>query len=94
MASTPTRTAAGNRPHAATTSAKSGGIALDFALVLCSTPGFSRVKPGLIESCPRDFLYARRAIHGLRRAVFLRRRPASCRFNPVPPPSGQFSSVE
>jgi hypothetical protein len=29
------------------------GTALDFTLVLCSTPGFSRVKPGSFESCPR-----------------------------------------
>ena len=46
------RTAAGSRPHAATTSARSGGTALDFTLVLCSIPGFSRVKPGSFESCP------------------------------------------
>ncbi len=52
IASTPTLTAAGSRPHAATTAARSGGTALDFALVLCSTPGVSRVKPGLLESCP------------------------------------------
>ena len=52
MTTIPARTAAGSRCHAATTSARSGGTALDFTLVLCSIPGFSRVKPGSFESCP------------------------------------------
>ena len=42
IASTLTRIAGGNRPHAATTSTRSGGTALDFTLVLGSTPVFPR----------------------------------------------------
>jgi len=38
MATTPARTPAGNRPHAATTSARSGGTAVDFALVPSGVP--------------------------------------------------------
>ena len=38
MATIPARTASGSRYQTATTSARSGGTALDFALVLCSTP--------------------------------------------------------
>lgn len=52
MARIPTRTAAGRRRQTATTSARSGGTALDFTLVLCSMTGFSPVKPGSFESCP------------------------------------------
>ena len=63
MATIPARTAAGRRWQTATTSARSGGTALDFALVLCSTLGFSRVKPGSFSSCPHHFLHARGAIH-------------------------------
>jgi len=42
IASTPARIAAGNRPHAATTSARSGGTALDFAFVPSGVPGNPR----------------------------------------------------
>ncbi len=52
MASTPTRTVSGRRCQTATTSARPGGTALDFALVLCSMTGFSGVKPGSFASCP------------------------------------------
>ena len=91
IASTPTRTAAGNRPHAATTSARSGGTALDFTLVLCSNTGFSRVKPGSFESCPRHSLYARPAILARAGCFFWGRMApagffcaASCRGTPIP----------
>ena len=87
MATIPARTAAGSRPHAATTSARSEGTALDFTLVLCSTPGFSRGKPCSLASCPRHFLHARRAIHGPGGLFFalapglLPGRPAVCRIH-------------
>ena len=48
----PSRAMRGRRCQTATTSARSGGTALDFALVLCSMTGFSGVKPGFFESCP------------------------------------------
>ena len=52
MATIPARTVSGRRRQTATSSARSGGTALDFALVLPSTPGTRRVKPGSFASCP------------------------------------------
>ena len=91
MATIPARTAAGSRPHAATTSARSGGTALHFTLVLCSPPRFSRVKPGSFESCPRHSLHARPAILARAGCFFWGRMApagffcaASCRGTPIP----------
>ena len=52
MATIPARTAAGRRWQTATTSARSGGTALDFALGRCCTPGPLLGKPGTLTSCP------------------------------------------
>ena len=52
MARVPARTAAGSRPHAATTSARSGGTALDFTLVLCSPPPFFQSETRFLRILP------------------------------------------
>jgi hypothetical protein len=118
MARMPALTTSGSRSQAATTTARSGGSALESALLLSVTMGFPREIGGLFASCPRHFLHARRAIHGPGGLFFCAsarppaRQPCGvphpwhqtgcfragarppARFNPVPPPGGQLSSVE
>jgi hypothetical protein len=64
MARMPALTTSGSRSQAATTRARSGGSALESALLLSVTVGFPREIGGSFASCPRHFLHARRAIHG------------------------------
>ena len=58
------RSSSVSEPQFSTTCLRLTGSAPDFAPPLPVNAGFSRVKPGFFESCPRHFLHARRAIDG------------------------------
>ena len=77
MARMPALTTSGSRSQAATTTARSGGSALESALLLTVTVGFPREICGSFASCPSHFTPA--GLFPPRRAVFLRWSPASCR---------------